>query len=92
MLMDASSSNSKQVGHLCEDFILLYNSKIHGGLKIKIHQLFENGGHREAIFFEGVLTIILAGILCRIHKAVLGAFSPFSFSKMQPLSTNKEKD
>jgi hypothetical protein len=28
----------------------------------------------------------------RVHKSAPGAFSPFSFSKIQPLSTNKDKD
>jgi hypothetical protein len=92
MLMNPSSSHSKQAGHLCEDFISLYNSKTHGGLDIKLCQLFKNNGHGEVVFSEGVSTNIWVGILCRIHKAIPGAFSPFSFSKMQPISTNKEKD
>jgi hypothetical protein len=92
MLMNASSSKSKQVGYLCEDFILLYNSKTHRGLNIKLRKLFENNGHVEVVFSKGVLTNIWAGILCRIRKAAMGAFSPFSLSKMQLLSTREEKD
>jgi hypothetical protein len=92
MIMHPSSSKNNQAGKLCKDFISLYNSKTHGGLDIKLRQLFENNGHAEVVFSKGVLPNIWAGILCRTHKAALGAFSLFLFSKMQPLSTNNEKD
>ena len=92
MIMNASSSENDRAGKLCKDFISLYNSKTHGGLDIKLRQLFENNGHAEVVFSKGVLPNIWAGILCRTHKAALGAFSLFLFSKMQPLSTNNEKD
>ena len=92
MLTNASSSDSEQPGVLCDDFISLYNSKTHGGLDIKLRQMFENDGLGEVVFPEGVSTNLWAGIVGRIHKAAPGAFSPFSFSEMLPLSSNEDKD
>ena len=92
MMMNASSSESDQPGVLCDDFISLYNSKTHGGLDIKLRQMFENNGLGAVVFPEGVSTNLWAGIIGRVHKAAPGAFSPFSFRKMQPLSTSEDKD
>lgn len=92
MLTNASSSDSEQPGVLCDDFISLYNSKTHGGLDIKLRQMFENDGLGEVVFPEGVSTNLWAGIVGRIHKAAPGAFSPFSFSEMLPLSSSEGND
>jgi hypothetical protein len=54
--------------------------------------MFENDGLGEVVFPEGVSTNLWAGIIGRVHKAAPGAFSPFSFSEMQPLSSNEDKD
>ena len=92
MIKNASATKKDEAGDLCKDFIPLYNSKTHGGFDIKLHQLFENNGMREVVFAEGVATNLWAGIFKRSHKSVPGAYSPFSFSKMKPLSLSDSKD
>ena len=92
MIENASATDRDKQGELCKDFISLYNSKTHGGFDIKLHQLFENDGLKEVVFAEGVATNLWAGLFKRTHKSVPGAFSPFSFSKMKPLSSNDNKD
>jgi hypothetical protein len=81
MLTNASSTKSDQPGALCDDFISLYNSKTHGGLDIKLRQMFENNGLGEVVFPKGVSTNLWEGIIGRVHKAAPGAFSPFLFSE-----------
>ena len=56
MLTNASSTKSNPPGALFDDFILLYNSKTHGGHDIKLRQMFENNGLGEVVFPEGVST------------------------------------
>ena len=92
MIENASATEKDQAGELCQDFISLFNSKTHGGFDIKLHQLFENDGMREVVFAEGVATNLWAGLFKRTHKSAPGAFSPFSFSEMKPLSSNDSKD
>jgi hypothetical protein len=60
MLTNASASKSNQPGVLCDDFISLYNSKTHGGLDIKLRQMFGNDGLGEVVFPEGVSTNLWA--------------------------------
>ena len=92
MIENALATKKDEAGELCKDFISLYNSKNHGGFGIKLHQLFENDGMREVVFAKGVVTNLWAGIFKRSHKSVPGAFSPFSFSEMKPLSSSNSKD
>ena len=92
MMMNTSSSESNQPKVLCNDFISFYNSKTHGGLDIKLRQMFKNDSLGEVVFPEGVSTNLWAGIIGRVHKATPGAFSPFLFSEMEPLSSSDDKD
>jgi len=91
MIENASAIKCDKVGELGETFSL-YNSKIHGGLDIQLHQLFEDADMGDVGFAEGVSTNIRAGIFTRIQKSAPGPFSPFSFSKETMLSTNSKKD
>ena len=77
MMMIASSTKSDQPGVLSNNFILLYNSKTHRGLDIKLRQMFENDGLGGVVFPEGVSTNLWVSIIGRVHKAAPGAFSPF---------------
>jgi hypothetical protein len=92
MIENASATEKDEAGELCKYFISLYNGKTHGGFDIKLHQLFKNDRMREVVFAKGVTTNLWAGIFKRSHKSVPGAFSPFSFSKMKPLSSSDSKD
>jgi hypothetical protein len=56
ILTNASSTKSDQPGALFDDFILLYNSKTHGGHDIKLRQMFKIDGLGEVVFPEGVST------------------------------------
>ena len=92
MIKNASATKKDKAGELCKDFISLYNSKTHEDFNIKLHQLFENNGMREVVFAKGVATNLWAGKFKRSHKSIPGAFSPFSFSKMKPLSSSDSND
>ena len=92
MIENDSATEKDKSGDLCPDFIALFNSKTHGGFDIKLHQLFENDGMKEAVFPEGVTTNLWVGLFKRMHKSAPGAFSHFSFSKMKPLSSSNNKD
>jgi hypothetical protein len=92
MIENASATEKDKSGDLCPDFIALFNSKPHGGFDIKLHQLFENDGMKEVVFPEGVATNLWVGLFKRTHKSAPGAFSPFSFSKIKPLSSSDDKD
>jgi hypothetical protein len=92
MIENASTAKRNKAGELCKDFLALYSSKTNGGLDIKLCQLFKNDNTEEVVFSEGVLTNFWAGNFCRVHKSAPGTFSPFSFTKMQPVSTNNDKD
>jgi hypothetical protein len=92
MIENASAAEKDKSGDLCPDFIALFNSKTHRGFDIKLHQLFENDGIKEVVFPEGVATNLWVGLFKRINKSSPGAFSPFSFSKMKPLSSSNDKD
>ncbi len=80
-----------QAGELCKDCLGLYNSTTNLGLNTKLCQVFENDKMGEVVFSKGVSTNSWAGNFGKVCKSNPGAFSPFSFSKMQPLSTNNDK-
>ncbi len=91
MIENASAIKRNKAGDLGKNFLSLYNSKTHGGLDIKLHQLIEDAGMGDVVFAEGVLTNMWAGIFTRVQKLAPGPFSPFSFSKATAISSNSEK-
>jgi hypothetical protein len=90
MIENASAIKHDKAGDLGKNFLSLYNSKIHGGLDIQLHQLFEDAGMGEVVFAEGVSTNMWAGIFTRVQKLAPGPSPPFSFSKATAISSNSE--
>jgi hypothetical protein len=62
MIKNASAMERNKPGELCENFLTLYNSKMHGGLNIQLHQLFEDVRMGDMTFAKGISTNIWAGI------------------------------
>ncbi len=92
MIENALATECNKPGELCEKILSLYNSKIHGGLDIQLHQLFDNIRMGKVIFSERISTIIWAGFFTRIHKSAPGPFSPILFSEMKAIRGDKNKN
>jgi hypothetical protein len=92
MIKNASAIKHDKLGEICTNFLVLYHWKSCSRLDNQPHQCFEDIGFGDVVFTEGVSTNLLAGVITRVHMSAPGPFSPFSFSKMQALGGNNNKD
>jgi hypothetical protein len=92
MIENASATEQDKQGELYKKILSFYNSKMHGGLDIQVHQLFDDARTGNITFAMGILTNIWAGIFARVHKSSPGPFSPFLFSKTKAIGGDNNKD
>ncbi len=92
MIKNALATEHDKPGELCQKSLSLYNSKMHEGFDIQLHQLFDSIGMCNVTFVEGISTNIWVGFFTRIHKSAPGPFSPFLFSEMKAIGGDNNKD
>jgi hypothetical protein len=89
MLKMASATDCNRSGELEEGLKSFFNSKNHGASGFQLHHLMEDKDFSDVSLSKGMTISLWLGHFTQVNPLVPGAFSPFSFSEMNPLSNNQ---
>jgi hypothetical protein len=90
MLKMAAANDCDRSGEIGEGQKSFSNSKNHGAANIQLHHLMEDKGFSDVSFSKGMTISLWLGHFTRANPLIPGAFSPFLFSEMNPLSNNQQ--
>ncbi len=89
MLKMASANDCDCSGEHGEGLKSFFNSISHGAADIHFHHLMDHKGFSDVFFSKGMTISLWSGHFTGANPSVPGAFSPFSFLEMNPLSNNQ---
>ena len=89
MLKIASATDCNRSGEIGEGLKSFFNSKNHGASGFQLHHLMEDKDFSDVSLSKGMTISLWLGHFTQANPLVPGAFSPFSFLEMNPLSNNQ---